>query len=235
MSMEKGDLARAATVLDCAVQPEANKYNVPVVQAPPDQLPFAPASFDLILSSLYLHWAEDLPGVLKMARRALKPDGLFVANIIGGHSLLRLRRALLSAESDYSGQVSPRIIPMVDVPDAGRLLQGAGFILPMAERDRVCVPFKNFPALLKGIAAMGEGNALAKRARHFSSRQLFIRAALTYQTDVTYEEEQNAYNLAFAESEQTPDINVNPYMACFDIITLTGWADPSRADDGKTR
>ena len=227
--MEKGrgdlasaDLASAAMALDCVVQPTSQ--SLPVMQAPPDQLPFAPGSFDLILSSLYLHWAEDLPGLLKTARQLLKPDGLFVANMIGGHSLLRLRRALLTAESDYAGQASPRIIPMVDVPDAGRLLQGAGFILPMAERDRVSMPFKNFTALLKGIAAMGEGNALAKRTRRFSSRQLFIQAALAYQSDKIYEEEQNAYTLDFAESEQTPDINLTPCRACFDIITLTGWA-----------
>ena len=232
--MEKGrgdlasaDLASAAVALDCTVQAETSQ-SLPVVQAVPDQLPFAPGSFDLILSSLYLHWAEDLPGLLKTARQLLKPDGVFVANIIGGHSLLRLRRALLTAESDYAGQASPRIIPMVDVPDAGRLLQGAGFILPMAERDRVSMPFKNFTALLKGIAAMGEGNALAKRTRRFSSRQLFIQAALAYQSDRIYEEEQNAYHLDFAESEQTPDINLTPYRACFDIITLTGWAAPAQ-------
>ena len=230
MEKGRGDLARAAMALDCAVQGETSQ-SVPMVQAPPDQLPFAPGSFDLILSSLYLHWAEDLPGLLKTARQLLKPDGVFVANIIGGHSLLRLRRALLTAESDYAGQASPRIIPMVDVPDAGRLLQGAGFILPMAERDRVCLPFKSFTALLKGIAAMGEGNALAKRTRHFSSRQLFIQAALAYQSDKIYEEEQNAYTLDFAESEQTPDINLTPCRACFDIITLTGWADPLRPDE----
>ena len=227
MEKGRGDLAGGAMALDCAVQAEASQ-SVPVMQAPPDQLPFAPGSFDLILSSLYLHWAEDLPGLLKTARQLLKPDGVFVANMIGGHSLLRLRRALLTAESDYAGQASPRIIPMVDVPDAGRLLQGAGFILPMAERDRVSMPFKSFTALLKGIAAMGEGNALAKRTRHFSSRQLFIQAALAYQTDRIYEEEQNAYHLDFAESEQTPDINLTPYRACFDIITLTGWAAPAQ-------
>ena len=223
----RGDLARAAIALDCVVHPEASQ-SVPMVQASPDQLPFTPGRFDLILSSLYLHWAEDLPGLLKTARQLLKPDGLFVANMIGGHSLLRLRRALLTAESAHSDQVSPRIIPMVDVPDAGRLLQGAGFILPMAERDRVSVPFKSFPALLKGIAAMGEGNALAKRSRHFSARQLFIAAALAYQSDRIYEEEQNAYNLDFAELEQTPDINLIPYRACFDIVTLTGWAAPAQ-------
>ena len=231
--LASADLASAAVALDCTVQAETSQslpvvQAVPVVQAPPDQLPFAPGSFDLILSSLYLHWAEDLPGLLKTARQLLKPDGLFVANMIGGHSLLRLRRALLTAESDYAGQASPRIIPMVDVPDAGRLLQGAGFILPMAERDRVCLPFKSFTALLKGIAAMGEGNALAKRTRHFSSRQLFIQAALAYQSDKIYEEEQNAYTLDFAESEQTPDIDLNPCRACFDIITLTGWAAPAQ-------
>ena len=226
MEKGRGDLAGAAMALDCVVQPTSQ--SLPVVQAPPDQLPFTPDSFDLILSSLYLHWAEDLPGLLKTARQLLKPDGLFVANMIGGHSLLRLRRALLIAESDYAGQASPRIIPMVDVPDAGRLLQGAGFILPMAERDRVSMPFKNFTALLKGIAAMGEGNALAKRTRHFSSRQLFIQAALAYQSDKIYEEEQNAYTLDFAESEQTPDINLTPCRACFDIITLTGWAAPAQ-------
>src|SRR6185503_4256097 len=66
----------------------------PRVAADPELVPFSAASFDLIASTLALHWTADLPGALMQLRRALKPDGLLLAAMLGGQTLVELRNAL---------------------------------------------------------------------------------------------------------------------------------------------
>ena len=97
--------------------------------------PFAPGSFDLIVSGMSLQWVNDLPGALAQARRMLAPDGLFLACLAGGASLVELRAALAQAEEEITGGASPRVSPFVDVRDMGGLLQRAGFALPVADVD----------------------------------------------------------------------------------------------------
>ena len=101
-----------------------------------EALPFAPASFDLVVSALALHLVNDLPGTLVQARRALKPDGLFLALLPGAGTLQELRDALAGGEAERRGGAAVRVAPFVEVRDAGALLQRAGFALPVAIRMR---------------------------------------------------------------------------------------------------
>lgn len=109
------------------------------VVADEEFLPFAPASFDLVASNLGLHWINDLPGALIQIGRALRPDGLFLASMLGGRTLAELRETLLTAELESEGGAGPRVSPFADVPDAGALLQRAGFALPVVDRDTITV------------------------------------------------------------------------------------------------
>jgi SAM-dependent methyltransferase len=98
-----------------------------------ESVPLAPQSLNLILSPLSLHLINDLPGNLIQMRRALLPDGLFLAAIPGSGTLQELRDVLLAAEVETSGGASPRIAPLADVRDIGALLQRAGFALPVTD------------------------------------------------------------------------------------------------------
>ena len=100
-----------------------------------DVLPVAPASCDAVLSAMFLHWMDDLPGMLSQIRLALRPDGLLLANLIGGRSLMELRSCLAEAETEICGGISPRCMPMADIRDLGSLLQRAGFALPVADAE----------------------------------------------------------------------------------------------------
>src|SRR6516165_2997312 len=60
-------------------------------------LPLEPASLDLVLSALAFQFVNDLPGVLAQIRRALKPDGLLLAAMIGGDTLTELRQSFAAA------------------------------------------------------------------------------------------------------------------------------------------
>jgi SAM-dependent methyltransferase len=174
------------------------------VVADEETLPFAEASFDLVMSVLSLHAVNDLPGALVQIRRALKPDGLFLAAIFGGETLSELRQAFVTAEADMSGGISPRVAPFADVRELGGLLQRGGFALPVADVERTLVRYRDLATLFADLRALGETNALAGRRTSFLPRR--ILAAVTKE-----------YSSTFAD----PD---GRFRATFDVAYLTGWA-----------
>lgn len=174
------------------------------VVADEERLPFRPDSLDLIVSTLSLHWTNDLIGALVQARLALKPDGLFIGAFFGGATLTELRRSLLSAEAELSGGASMRVSPFADASDGGSLLQRAGFALPVTDVDRVTVRYAHPVELLRDLRAMGETNVLMERSRTPLTRRVLARALELY-----------------AEQFTEADGRVR---ATFEIITVTGWS-----------
>src|SRR3546814_16767377 len=73
------------------------------VQCDEDRLPFADASFDLVISAGALHLVTELPGALALARRILQPDRTFLAALIVGNSLGRPPPALPQGELAATG------------------------------------------------------------------------------------------------------------------------------------
>ena len=169
-----------------------------------EALPFAPASFDLVASSLAFHWINDLPGTLLQLRHILKPDGLLLVNLFAGETLEALRIALLEAESEIENGASARISPFADPRDLAGLLQRAGFALPVVDSDRITVDYPDAWKLMRDLRAMGETNATALRHRHFTRRATLSRAA-------------EIYRARFGDEE-------GRIPAEFEIATLTAWA-----------
>lgn len=176
----------------------------PRVQAALEALPFAPGSFDLVISGLSLQLVDDLPGTLFQIRHVLKPDGLLLAAVLGGQTLKELREAWLLAEDDLLGGASPRVVPFADVRDLGGLLQRAGFALPVADSDTATVTYADPLALMRDIKGMGASNMLLDRRRVPVTRGLLMRAAEIY-----------------VERFGVADGRV---PATFEIVTLTAWA-----------
>ncbi len=169
-----------------------------------ERLPFGRQSLDLVVSTLGLHWTNDVVGALIQIRQALKPDGLFVGALLGGSTLTELRQALTDAESEILGGAGSRISPFADSRDAAGLLQRAGFALPVADVDRVTVSYEHPLKLMADLRLMGETNVLADRHPHALTRSLIARACEIYR-----------------ERFAGPDGRV---IATFEIVTLTGWA-----------
>ncbi|BAT58987.1 malonyl-[acyl-carrier protein] O-methyltransferase [Variibacter gotjawalensis] len=186
-----------------------------------EALPFAEASLDLIVSALALQFVNDLPGTLAQARRALRPDGLFLAALLGGDTLTELRQSFAEAETELTGGVSPRVAPFADVRTLGMLLQRAGFALPVTDVDRVTVRYETPFALLHDLRRMGATNPLTERRRVPLRRGVLLRMA-------------EIYKQRFAGAD-------GRVMATFDIVWLTGWAphasqqQPLRPGSAKTR
>jgi len=191
-------------------------------QAIDEKLPYKTGSFDLVTSILSLHWANDLFGLMTQIKTVLKPDGLFLACLFGGGTLRELRTALIEAESELLGSVSPRLSPLPSLQDMAALLQRAGFVLPVADIDRVTVRYEHPMRLLEDLKGMGEQAAFATQpgqVRRPLSRRLLARMSDIYQ-----------------ERFSDPDGRVR---ASFEVIWLSGWAPgpdqpkPLRPGSGK--
>ncbi|MDB5372721.1 MAG: SAM-dependent methyltransferase, partial [Belnapia sp.] len=141
-----------------------------------EALPFAPGSFDLVVASLSLHWVNDLPGALVQLRRALRPDGLFIASLPGLGTLQELREALAGAETALRGGLSPRVSPFPELRDLAGLLQRAGFALPVADAETLPVRYRTPLALLRDLRAAGETNAVLARDGRVPPRALLPMA-----------------------------------------------------------
>jgi SAM-dependent methyltransferase len=169
-----------------------------------EALPFADASFDLIVSALSLHWVNDLPGALIQIRRALKPDGLFIGVVLGGRTLTELRQALLAAEEEIRSGATNRISPFMDVIDGAGLLQRTGFAMPVADNDARTVRYANPLRLLDDLRGMGETSAPVTRGGPRLTRAILMRAMEIY-----------------AERFSDPDTRIR---ATFEFVAMSGWA-----------
>ena len=174
------------------------------IVADEEALPFGDGTLDLVVSALALQFVNDLPGTLVQIRRALKPDGLFLAALIGGETLTELRQSFAAAESEVEGGASPHVAPFADLRELGALLQRAGFTLPVTDVDRLTVRYDFVFGLMRDLRRMGATNALAARRRTPLRRATLMRMA-------------EIYAERFADSD-------GRVRATFEIIWLSGWA-----------
>ncbi len=169
-----------------------------------EALSLKPESLDLAVSALAFQFVNDLPGVFTQIRRALRPDGLLLAAMLGGDTLTELRQSFAAAEAECEGGVSPRVVPFADLRDIGALLQRAGFALPVTDVDRIVVRYDNALALMTDLRRMGATNILVERRRTPTRRATLLRMAQIY-----------AERFADADGR---------IRATFDVIWLSGWA-----------
>jgi SAM-dependent methyltransferase len=196
-------LESVGRIVAADVMPDTTRGEI-FVAADEEALPFGDATLDLVVSALALQFVNDLPGVLVQIRRALKPDGLFLAALIGGETLTELRQSFAEAESDIEGGVSPRVAPFADLRDLGALLQRAGFTLPVTDVDRVTVRYDSVFGLMHDLRHMGATNALIARRRTPLKRATLQRMA-------------EIYAERFADDD-------GRLRATFEIVWLSGWA-----------
>lgn len=200
---EEGLLQQLSTKDETKKKNEKVDVQVLDLLADEEHLPFPPASFDLIISNLSLHWINDLPSAMGQACQVLKPDGVFLASMLGGSTLKELRVALQLAEQEREGGISPHISPAAHVADCGSLLQAAGFALPTVDVDTVTVMYPSALVLMEHLQGMGESSAILTRRSHVS-KETFLAAAAIYQ------------ELFGEEDGSVP--------ATFQVIYLIGWA-----------
>ncbi len=182
----------------------AARPDAPAFACDEEALPVAEGRLDLVLSSLSLHWVNDLPGALLQIRRALRPDGLFLGAMFGAGTLRELRGALVAVEERHRGGASQRLSPFADLRDAAGLLQRAGFALPVADGEAVTVDYASPFRLLADLRGMGETNAVRGRDPWVPPRAFWPEVAAEYLA-------------RHGDAE-------GRVPATFEIIFLAGWA-----------
>lgn len=193
------------------------RVDLPVGESEP--LSLQAQSLDLAVSALAFQFVNDLPGVLAQIRRALRPDGLLLAAMIGGDTLTELRQSFAIAEAELEGGASPRVAPFADLREIGALLQRAGLALPVTDVDRIVVRYGNAFDLMHDLRRMGATNVLLERRRIPTRRATMLRMA-------------QIYGERFADSDER-------IRATFDVVWLSGWAPhdsqqkPLRPGSGK--
>ncbi|TKY49937.1 putative methyltransferase [Spatholobus suberectus] len=177
-------------------------------------LPVKESSLDLVVSCLGLHWTNDLPGAMIQSRLALKPDGLFLAAVLGGETLKELRIACTLAQMEREGGISPRVSPLAQVRDAGNLLTRAGFTLPGVDVDEYIVKYESALELIEHLRAMGETNALSQMNSILKRDTALATAAI--------------YDSMFSAEDGT-------VPATFQVIYMTGWREHPSQQKAKRR
>lgn len=198
------------TDLAAAMQPD--------VVCDEELIPFPDDIFDAVVSALSLHHVNDLPGTLIQLRQCLKPDGLFLAVLPGASTLKELRESITHASAEHGFALAPRLSPLVEIRDAGALLQRAGFALPVVDSETVTVEYDSVWKLLKDLQGMGESNVLLAQHKGLTSPRQLAAIVAEYET-------------RFGEA--------GPVPATFEFITLTGWKphssqqQPAKRGSGK--
>ncbi|XP_031374640.1 putative methyltransferase At1g22800, mitochondrial isoform X2 [Punica granatum] len=197
-------------------EPKMGNENIETsfVVADEEFLPIQESSLDLVISCLGLHWTNDLPGAMIQCKLGLKPDGLFLAAILGGETLKELRIACTIAQMEREGGISPRVSPLAQVRDAGNLLTRAGFSLPGVDVDEYTVRYKSAFELIEHLRAMGETNALLQRSAILKRETALATAAI--------------YESMFAAEDGT-------IPATFQVIYMTGWKEHASQPKAKRR
>jgi SAM-dependent methyltransferase len=203
LGCHRGELAkalrgRAQTLIGC----DFAEAMGPQVVCDEELLPFAPDTFDLVISALSLHHVNDLPGTLIQILKSLKPDGLFLAILPGANTLKELRASITGASAEHGFALSPRLSPLIEVRDAGALLQRAGFALPVVDSDMITVEYDTAFKLMEDLRGMGEGNVLIEQRKTLTSR-LQLAAIADY------------YRAHFSDGKAV--------KASFEFITMIGW------------
>lgn len=168
-----------------------------------DMLTLERSAHDVVIHAMGLHWSNDPLGQMVQCRLALKADGFFMAQFLGGRTLHQLRAAFAHAESSETGGVSPRVVPMAEIRDLGDLLLRAGFAMPVADSSLLTAIYPSPLDLMHDLRAMGESNALSGRLRYPTRRAVIDEAAAVYR-----------------KSFATDDGKI---PATFEVISLTGW------------
>lgn len=199
------------------------------------KLPFPDGTFDLVISSLSLHWVNELPSLFTDIKRVLKPDGCFIFSMVGGTSLPELRSSLVMAEMEREGGVSPHVGPFVELSDVGGLISGAGFNLPTIDVDTINMTYPNAMVLMEHLQRMGEANACVNR-RPRTSADTFLASACLYDemfklegndTREEIDEVEASVQVIYAigwsphESQQKPDERGTATLKVGDMIEFT--------------
>ena len=137
------------------------------VQGDAHQLPFADASFDIIVANQALPWATSPQPVFEEVSRVLRDGGVFAFATLGPDSFQEIARAWATVDSGAHVHRFP------DMHDIGDGLVRAGLRDPVLDVDRLSVSYEDTDALFSDLTRAGARNVLADRTTGMVGKKKF--------------------------------------------------------------
>ena len=154
--------------------------NFNYVNAEVEILPFADASFELVISGLTLQWCQDLPKVFAEFKRILAPGGLLIFSSFGPDTLKELRQSW--AEVDELAHVNA----FADLHDVGDALLQTGFADPVMDMEMLTVTYKDVITVMSDLKQIGAHNVMQGRSHNITGKnklQKMIKAYEQFRAD----------------------------------------------------
>ncbi len=121
-------------------------FNAPLVVGREDDLGiYCAGEYDAVVSHFGAVGAPNPPEYMLTLGRLLRPDGLFLASMLGAESFMELR--------DLSGAPDFALLP--DVRDVGAVLTQYKFALPVVDRDVLTLTFDDGAKVRDTLSACG--------------------------------------------------------------------------------
>lgn len=153
----------------------ADGYDLYVTTNAEDPLPFAPKTFDLVVSNMLLPWVNNPQRVLAQAGQVLKDDGLFLATTLGDQTFIEFQHVFQAIGAPFM-----HINPLPDVQTVGGILQKVGFALPVIDRDVLTLEYTTFADILADLKAVGPTNLHPNRKRGLTTKAFWQKVEEIY-------------------------------------------------------
>jgi malonyl-CoA O-methyltransferase len=131
------------------------------------QLPFADASFDMVVSNMMLPGCAIPEQVFHEAHRVLKHPGLFLFSTLGPDTFKELRKAWSAVDN------APHIHSFADMHNVGDVLVQAGFREPVMDVEHLTITYAEVGKLVNDLRAMAATNRLQNRRRGLTTPRLW--------------------------------------------------------------
>ena len=141
-----------------------NNQHVNCINADAEVLPVANDKADLVISSLLLHWCNDIELAYCEMYRILNTNGLLMFSAFGEQSLFELREAW--AEIDDAQHVHD----FLQLQQAGDALLKAQFSDPVVDKEDITVNFKDIYQLMRDLKNIGVHNIMPNRKRGLTGK-----------------------------------------------------------------
>ena len=145
------------------------------INAEAENLPFADASMDLIISGLTLQWCQDLPKVFKEFRRVLAPGGLLLFSSFGPETLTELRQSWAAVDE------LAHVNAFADMHDVGDALMQSGFLDPVMDMEMLTVTYNDVKTVMRDLKQIGAHNVMQGRSHNITGKSKLQKMIESYE------------------------------------------------------
>lgn len=145
------------------------------IHAEVENLPFADASIELVISGLTLQWCQDLAKVFAEFKRVLTPGGLLLFSSFGPETLKELRQSWATVDE------IPHVNAFADMHDVGDALMQSGFADPVMDMEMITVTYTDVKTVMRDLKQIGAHNVMQGRSHAMTGKNKLMSMIKAYE------------------------------------------------------